>query len=303
MQKVLVIVGPTAVGKTSMSVQLAKHFDGEIISGDSIQVYHHMNIGSAKITPEEMDGVPHYLVDCFEMHDEYSVKVFQEKSRAYIQDMSERNKLPIICGGTGLYIKSVIYDYQFIDQERNQEFTDYLRTRSRDELWSLLKIIDPKACEELHPNNRQRVVRALCMAHDGDKKSDLLEKQEHKPIYDVFVLGLTMDRARLYERINYRVDLMMEKGLFQEIESLVPKYENIWDMQCFKGIGYKEWKGYFDGTQSVEECAELVKKNSRNFAKRQYTWFNNQMDVHWYDIEEEGYKDKIKEDLTVWLNS
>ena len=172
MQKVLVIVGPTAVGKTSMSVQLAKHFDGEIISGDSIQVYHHMDIGSAKITPEEMDGVSHYLVDCFEMHDEYSVKVFQEKSRAYIQDMSERNKLPIICGGTGLYIKSVIYDYQFIDQERNQEFTDYLRTRSRDELWSLLKIIDPKACEELHPNNRQRVVRALCMAHDGDKKSD-----------------------------------------------------------------------------------------------------------------------------------
>lgn len=303
MQKVLVIVGPTGVGKTNMSVQLAKQFDGEIISGDSMQVYRKMDIGTAKIMNDEMQGIPHYLVDCFDMHEEYHVKIFQEKARSYMEDMKKRNKLPIICGGTGLYIKSVIYDYQFIDQERDQIFTDYLRTRSKDELWSLLKMIDPKACEELHPNNRQRIVRALCMAHEGDKKSDLLEKQEHKPIYDVFFLGLTMDRARLYERINLRVDLMMEKGLQQEIEELVPLYENIWDMQCFKGIGYKEWKGYFDGTQSVEECVELIKKNSRNFAKRQYTWFNNQMDVHWYDIEDENYRQQIEEDLSTWLNS
>lgn len=303
MQKVLVIVGPTGVGKTSMSVQLAHQFDGEIISGDSMQVYRKMDIGTAKIMSDEMQGIPHYLVDCYDMDEEYHVKIFQEKAREYINDMEKRQKLPIICGGTGLYIKSVIYDYQFIEQERNQTFTDYLRTRSKDELWALLKLIDPKACEELHPNNRQRIVRALCMAHDGDKKSDLLEKQEHKPIYDVFVLGLTMERSRLYERINERVDVMMSKGLQQEIESLVPLYDHIWDMQCFKGIGYKEWKGYFEGNQSVEECVELVKKNSRNFAKRQYTWFNNQMDVHWYDVEEENYQQRIVEDLKLWLNS
>ena len=141
------------------------------------------------------------------------------------------------------------------------------------------------------------------MAHEGDKKSDLLSQQEHKPIYDVFVLGLTMERSRLYDRINQRVDLMMQQGLKQEIETLVPMYENIWDMQCFKGIGYKEWKGYFEGQQSEEECVELIKKNTRNFAKRQYTWFNNQMDVHWYDIEQEDYQQQIIEDLTVWLHS
>lgn len=302
MKKVLVIAGPTGVGKTSMSIHLAKQFDAEIISGDSMQVYRRMDIGTAKITPEEMDGVKHYLVDCWEMDEDYHVKIFQEKAREYIEEMSERGKLPIICGGTGLYIKSVIYDYSFIETPRDQVFVDYLRTRSNEELWGLLKIIDPKSCDVLHPNNRQRIVRALTMAHDGEKKSEILETQEHKPVYDVFVLGLTMDRAALYERINQRVDLMMEQGLFEEIDTLVKDYDNIWDMQCFKGIGYKEWKGYYDGTMTKEECVELVKKNSRNFAKRQYTWFNNQMDVHWYDIEQDGYREQIEEDLRAWLN-
>ena len=301
MEKVLVIAGPTGVGKTKLSVQLAKHFHGEIISGDSMQVYKEMTIGTAKVTEEEKEGIPHYMVDTFHYNEDYNVKVFQEKARAYMHEMSERNCLPIICGGTGLYIKSVIYDYEFLDQKQDDDFMNFLQSRSLDELWGLLNVVDPKVCETIHHNNKQRIVRALCMAHDGDKKSDIIAKQEHQPIYDAFIIGLTMDREQLYQRINKRVDIMMQQGLFEEIQSIVAYDENVWDLQSFQGIGYKEWKDYFQGNSTKEECVEKIKKNSRNFAKRQYTWFKNQMQVHWYDVTDETYQEQIRKDLEEWL--
>lgn len=303
MKKVLVIVGPTGVGKTKLSVEMAKQFQGEIISGDSMQVYNEMKIGTAKVTPEETQGVPHYLVDTFSFVEDYNVKIFQEKARTYMDEIGERNLLPIICGGTGLYIKSVIYDYQFVEQKEDDSFIQFLQQRSSDELWGLLKVIDPEVCETIHYNNRQRIIRALCMAHAGEKKSDIIHAQEHQPIYDAYIIGLTMERERLYERINQRVDLMMEDGLFEEIQFLVSSHDDVWNLQSFQGIGYKEWKGYFLGNERKEDCVEKIKKNSRNFAKRQYTWFRNQMNVHWYDIEQDGYKDQLMSDVREWMNS
>ena len=302
MEKVLVIVGPTGVGKTALSVKLAQSFQGEIISGDSMQVYKEMNIGTAKVRPEETQGIPHYLIDDYALTQEYNVKVFQEKARGYMHQISENGKLPIICGGTGLYIKSTLYDYEFVDQEENIEFMDLLHTLGKDQLWSLLKVIDPKACENLHPNNRQRLCRALYMAHTGQKKSDIVESQTHQPIYDAYIIGLTMEREQLYERINRRVDIMMEEGLLEEIEGIVKQYPDCWNFNSFKGIGYKEWKGYFDGTSTKEDCIELIKKNSRNFAKRQYTWFKNQMQVHWYDIQDQEYPENVMHDIDEWMH-
>ncbi len=301
MKKVLVIVGPTGVGKTSLSVYLAKQFQGEIISGDSMQVYKEMSIGTAKIKEEEKEDIPHYLVDTFHFDEEYNVKEFQNLSRKYIDEITEHKHLPIICGGTGLYIKSAIYDYTFLEQKQDEKFISYLKALSNDQLWGLLRVIDPKVCETIHHNNRQRIVRALSMAHDGEKKSNIVDAQQHEPIYDVFIIGLTMEREQLYERINKRVDMMMKEGLFEEIQGLVKDYEKIWDLQSFKGIGYKEWKAYFDGNTTKEECVEKIKKNSRNFAKRQYTWFRNQMDVHWYDVKDKDYKVQIRKDIEIWL--
>ena len=302
MEKIIIIVGPTAVGKTSLSVKLAKELQGEIISGDSMQVYKEMSIGTAKVKEEEKEGIPHHLVDCYSFDEEYNVKIFQEKAREEIKKMHEKGILPIICGGTGLYIKSMLYDYQFEDQKQDESFMRYLQSRSNDELWGLLNIIDPKSCETIHHNNRQRVVRALCMAHEGKKKSSIIEEQEHKPIYDAYIIGLTMDRDHLYERINKRVDIMMEEGLFEEIDHIQKQKENVWELQSFQGIGYKEWKDYFLNNESKEFCVKKIKKNSRNFAKRQYTWFNNQMDVHWYDVENQDFQQKLMEDVKKWLN-
>lgn len=302
MEKIIIIVGPTAVGKTSLSVKIAKDFHGEIISGDSMQVYKEMSIGTAKVKEEEKEGIIHHFVDCYSFDEEYNVKIFQEKAREEIKKMHQKGILPIICGGTGLYIKSMLYDYHFENQKQDESFVQYLQSRSNDELWGLLKIVDPKSCETIHHNNRQRIVRALCMAHEGKKKSTIIEKQEHKPIYDAYVIGLTMNREHLYERINKRVDIMMEEGLLEEIDKLQKQKENVWDLQSFQGIGYKEWKDYFLHDESKESCVEKIKKNSRNFAKRQYTWFNNQMDVHWYDVEDQDFQNKLMEDIKEWLN-
>ena len=300
MKKVCIIVGPTGVGKTSLSIELAKKFNGEIISGDSMQVYKEMSIGTAKIKKEEMQGIPHHLVDCYNFDEEYHVKLFQEKARAAIDDITSRGKLPIICGGTGLYIKSVLYDYQFSEDKEDDEFIQFLNTRSKDELYGLLQVIDPKSCEKIHKNNTKRVIRCLCIAHSGEKKSDSEEKQKHEMIYDAYIIGLTLPREQLYQRINDRVDMMMDEGLFEEIKYLTTLKENVWNLQSMQGIGYKEWKQYFTNEASIDDCVELIKKNSRNFAKRQYTWFNNQMEVHWYDKNEE-YQTKISEDVEKWL--
>lgn len=300
MNKVILIAGPTGVGKTSLSVALAKQFNGEIISGDAYQVYKEMSIGTAKITEEEKDGVSHYLVDEYHFDEEYNVKVFQEKGRAYIEKIISKGKVPIVCGGTGLYMKALLYDYVFESEEVDETYQNYLKSLSNEELYEMLKKIDEKSTETIHINNRKRVIRALMMAHSGTLKSERLEKQEHKPLYDAYIIGLTLDRDGLYERINKRVDIMMNMGLYDEMKSIV-KNESVFSLQSMRAIGYKEWQEHFYGEKTIEEVIESIKKNSRNFAKRQYTWFKNQMDVHWYDIMDKAFKESVFKDVECFL--
>lgn len=300
MDKVILIAGPTGVGKTSLSVALAKAFNGEIISGDAYQVYKEMSIGTAKVREDEKEGITHYLVDEFHFDEEYNVKVFQEKGRTYIKKIIEDGKVPIICGGTGLYMKALLYDYVFENEEVDEVYQNYLKSLSNEELYAMLKEIDEKSTETIHINNRKRVIRALMMAHSGTLKSERLEQQEHKPLYDAYIIGLTLERDSLYERINKRVDFMMEMGLYEEMKSLV-KDESVFSLQSMRAIGYKEWQDHFYGEKSIEEVSEAIKKNSRNFAKRQYTWFKNQMDVHWYDISVSTFKEDVYKDVKTFL--
>lgn len=300
MEKVIVIVGPTGVGKTSLSVEIAKQFNGEIISGDAYQVYKKMDVGTAKVTKEETQNILHHLVDVFDIGEDYNVKIFQEKGREIIKDIINRKKTPIVCGGTGLYIKALLYDYLFNEEVLDEAYQKELQELSNEDLYERLKRIDAKACETLHHNNRKRVIRALMMAHNGEKKSERLEKQEHKLLYDAYIIGLTMERDQLYERINQRVDIMMQDGLYEEVKNLVDSKE-VFNLQSMRAIGYKEWEDHFYGSSTKDEIVDKIKKNSRNFAKRQYTWFHNQMEVHWYDVAQEKAKKKILEDTQAFL--
>lgn len=300
-KKVMVIAGPTGVGKTSCSISLAKLFQGEIINGDAMQVYRGLDIGTAKITNEEMESIPHHMLDCFSIYDEYNVKIFQEKGRKFIDLITDKQCLPIICGGTGLYIKSLLYDYTFQEQDKDEEFLKFLHGLSNSQLYALLRHVDRNALNTIHRNNRQRMIRAIEMAHLGTKKSDVIASQQHELLYDAYFIGLTMDRERLYERINQRVDMMMEAGLYEEVKQLAEKEANIWNMQCFQSIGYKEWKSHFIESESVENCVKQIKKNSRNFAKRQYTWFHNQLPMHWYNVEEHDWFQSLRHDIEHWL--
>ncbi|MDF9825686.1 tRNA dimethylallyltransferase [Breznakia sp. PF5-3] len=300
MKKVLVIVGPTGVGKTGLSIDLAKRYNGEIISGDAYQCYKELTIGSAKILPEEMQGIKHYLVDMISYKEEYNVKIFQEKARVCIDEILAKGKLPIICGGTGLYIKSLLYDYIFHDEEIDEDYDKALEQLSNDTLYEKLCEVDEDAAKDLHPNNRKRVKRALMMNHLGHKKSDVIAKQEHTLLYDAWIVGLTMDRPLLYERINERVLKMMDQGLEQEVMNLITS-EADFNLQSMQGIGYKEWLGYYKKEVSFEDTVALIQKHTRNFAKRQYTWFHNQLPVHWYDITSD-FKKKLENDIETWLN-
>lgn len=282
MEKVLVIVGPTAVGKSSFGIKCAENFNGEIISGDSIAIYRGLDIGSAKPNIDEQNKVKHYLIDIKDPDDNYSVKQFQELSRHYIDQISKDNKLPIIVGGTGLYIKASLYDYVFFDEEKEDNQYEDL---SNEQIYERLKQVDPKALEKIHINNRKRLIRALNIYEKNNKGiSEIKDSQEHKPIYDCLIIGLTTDRETLYKRINDRVDKMIDDGLIQEIKDLLDKGITF-DNQSMQGIGYKELRDYFENKRTLEECVEDIKRNSRHFAKRQYTFFNNQLDVKWFDNE------------------
>lgn len=295
MEKVIVVVGPTGVGKTKMGVALAKHFNGEVISGDSMQIYKTMDIGTAKVTNEEMDGIVHHLIDIKDPTENYSVKDFQDEVRLKIKEITSRGKLPIIVGGTGLYIKAALYDYEFGESQiDHQEYVEKYHNYSNEELYSLLMKIDKNSAKELHPNNRQRVLRAIAIYEStGIRKSETLARQNHELVYDARFIGLTLEREVLYERINQRVDSMMKQGLLQEIDDLMKKnYSN--NLQSMKAIGYKEWFNYYKGIQTLDETLELIKKNSRNYAKRQYTWFNNQTPVKWFEVNLEDFNQTIK---------
>ncbi|CAM3860279.1 MULTISPECIES: tRNA (adenosine(37)-N6)-dimethylallyltransferase MiaA [Bacillus] len=286
-EKVAVIIGPTAVGKTKLSIDLAKALNGEIISGDSMQIYRTMDIGTAKVTKEEMDGIPHYMVDIKNPEESFSVAEFQERVRKHIREITKRGKLPIIVGGTGLYIQSVLFDYQFTDDAGDAIYREQMEKlaleRGVEYVHKKLQEVDPDSAERIHANNVRRVIRALEIFHTtGEKMSDQLEKQENELLYDVSLIGLTMDREMLYDRINLRVDIMMDQGLLEEVEGLYNR--GIRDCQSIQAIGYKEIYDYFEDRVSLEEAVSQLKTNSRRYAKRQLTWFRNKMDVTWFDV-------------------
>lgn len=298
--KIIVIVGPTAVGKTKLGVELALKLDGEVISGDSMQIYRTMNIGTAKVTNEETKGVKHHLIDIKNIDETYSVMEFQKNVRNCIKDIQSRHKVPIIVGGTGLYIKAALYDYVF--NEEKQEQTAKYDHLTNEQLYQELQRIDPKSALEIHPNNRRRVQRAIEIYEEsGQKKSDIMASQQHVCLYECVFIGLTLPRDVLYERINYRVDLMIKEGLFAEVLALVEKGAKS-DYQSMKGIGYREWFDYIDQKKSKEEVIEAIKQNSRRYAKRQYTWFKNQMEIKWFNVCLDDFKQTI-EDVLNYLDN
>lgn len=294
---VIAIVGPTAVGKTALSIELAKKLDGEIINGDSMQVYRELNIGTAKITQEEMDGIPHHLLDILAPTDSFSVADYQQVVREKIAEIQARGKMPIIVGGTGLYIQAVLYDFRFteekIDDEVRAAYYADLERVGPEAMHARLAAVDPDTAKTIHPNNTRRVIRALEMAEHSDvKKSHEAQHQGEQALYNHLIIGLNMDREKLYNRINLRVDMMLEQGLVEEVRGLYDR--GIRDVQSIRAIGYKELYDYFDGRETFEQAIENLKQNSRRYAKRQLTYFRNKMTITWYDsfsAKEQLFKD------------
>lgn len=302
MEKVLVIVGPTAVGKTALSVELAKKFNGEIISGDSLQVYKKLDIGTAKIKTSEMEGIPHHLIDVIEPNATYSVADFQKAGRKLITEITERGRLPMIVGGTGLYIQSLLYDFQLGAKEESvtavrKKYEELAETLSKKELWEYLKTKDPLAAEKIHWNNQRKVIRAL-EVFEVTGYSITTPQEEPARLYDYCMIGLNTERALLYQRINQRVDSMLEEGLLEEARFV---YE-LGEVQASQGIGYKEFYPYFKGEESLENVVEQLKMNSRRYAKRQLTWFRNRLDAHWFDLlAESSSMEQIDQLIRTWL--
>ncbi|MBQ6459795.1 MAG: tRNA (adenosine(37)-N6)-dimethylallyltransferase MiaA [Exiguobacterium sp.] len=286
---VVVIVGPTAVGKTKTGIELAKAFDGEIVSGDSVQVYRGMDIGSAKVTKEEAEGIPHHLIDICDPDDAMSVAVFQQLARAAIDDIYARGKLPIIVGGTGLYIRSILYDYEFVerpvDEALRADLERLAEVEGREALHQRLVQLDPERAATIHPNNVRRVVRALEVAMQGDTQTTDSAPSEH---YDYRLFVLHADREILYDRINQRVDAMMEAGLVEEVERLLA--QGYRETQAMRAIGYKEVIPFIDGNISKEKATDLLKQHTRQFAKRQLTWFRHQFDGIWVDMGRKSFE-------------
>jgi len=286
-EKLLVIIGPTAVGKTKLSIELAKQFNGEIISGDSMQIYRGMDIGTAKIKPAEMEGIPHHLIDIKDPSEGFSVAEFQQRVRTLIKEITHSGKLPILVGGTGLYIQSVLYDYQFSDVPSDEKWRQKLEKRANEigneALYKELQMIDPESAAEIHPNNVRRVIRALEVYYvSGKTMKEFQNRQTPDLQYHTALVGLTMDRGFLYERINARVDIMIEEGLLEEVKNLYQM--GLRDCQSIQAIGYKEIYKFLDGEISWENAVEELKQNSRRYAKRQLTWFRNKMEVQWFNV-------------------
>ena len=282
---VIVVLGPTAVGKTKMSVELAKLLNGEIINVDSTQIYKDLDIATAKIKEEEKEEIPHHLFDIKNIKEDYTVYDYQKDCRNKIDEILSKNKTPILVGGTGLYIKAALYDYKFNDEVNNQ-FEDL----TNEEIYSKLKELDENI--DIHINNRKRLVRALNYCLNNNLKFSEKEKTD-KLLYDTVFIGLTTDRNILYDRINKRVDVMVKDGLLEEAKKIYDS--NIRTKAIMTPIGYKELFPYFENKKSLEECLELIKQNSRKYAKRQYTWFNNQMDVVWFNVDFDNFNNTIKE--------
>ena len=284
---IIVVVGPTAVGKTKMSIELAKQFNGEVINADSTQIYKGLDIATAKVTEEEMDGVVHHLLDVRDITSDYTVYDYQKDARNCIDDILGRGKTPILVGGTGLYIKAALYNYEFGDSSNHEQYLEY----SDQELFEKLLLVDPNT--KVHPNNRKRVVRSLNYYYDTGKPFSEQELSDQLMYDDVYFIGLTTDRDYLYERINLRVDKMMEQGLLLEAKQVYDT--EIRTKAVMTPIGYKELFPYFDGVEQLEVCVEKIKQNSRKYAKRQYTWFRHQLPVIWFDVCFEDFQKTVDE--------
>ena len=271
MNKVVVITGPTAVGKTSISIKVAKHFKTNILNVDAFQVYKELNIGTSKPTLEERAGIKHLMMDELEPSDNFSIYDYQQAARCHIDNLVNENKLPLVVGGSGLYIDSLLYDYKLTSDGRDDDFEKQYLNLSNVELHELLEKYDYNKAQEIHPNNRKRVLRALEKALKKENQTDDYKALEH-PLYDILIIFLEDDRDILYNRINLRVDQMVELGLVEEAEKLFAKELSL---QARQAIGYRELFSYFNNEISKEEAIELIKQHSRNYAKRQFTWFRN----------------------------
>ena len=278
---VVAIVGPTASGKTALSLELAKRLGGEIINGDSMQIYRDMTIGTAKILPEEMAGIPHHLLDIKDPDQSFSVAEYQKLVREKIAEIRSRGKLPIIVGGTGMYVQAVLFDYRFSEEAVDQKLRDSLNKELEQfgPEWMHQKLmrLDPQS--DIHPNNARRVVRAIENLMSGQEKSD--RELTLSPMYNEVIIGLDIPRDILYERINQRVDTMIERGLIGEVEAL--RQRGIREAQSIHAIGYKEIYAYLDGRESLEDAVVKLKQNSRKYAKRQFTYFKNKLPIFWID--------------------
>ena len=285
MKKIIVITGPTGVGKTKLSVSLAKKLDAEIINADSMQIYKDLNIGTAKITENEKEGIPHHLFDIKNVNEDYSIYDYQIDARNKIKDITSRNKRIIFAGGTGLYIKSALYDYKLNKENINDNYDNL----SCEELYNELIKLDKNIV--IDKNNKRRLIRALNYYKENNKSIN--DNKTNKLLYDVIVIGLTTSRDKLYSIINSRVDKMIDNGLIDEVKYF---YDNkIYTKPLINGIGYKELYKYFNNEITLDEAVELIKKNSRHYAKRQYTFFNNQLNINWFDVDFDNFNNTINE--------
>lgn len=306
MKKPLIIIaGPTACGKTAMSILLAKKINGEIISGDSMQIYRYMDIGTAKVTKEEADGIPHYLIDELMPDEEYNAMIFQQKAKQYMEEIWNRGKIPIVVGGTGFYINALLYDNSFTETDGDDSFRKNCYEQAKKEgpevLYRKLMEIDPEYAKTTHANNVKRVTRALEYYHlTGQKFSEHNAEQRQKETpYTAAVIILTMERKKLYERIEKRVDSMMDAGLLNEVKGLLDQgYDG--NLVSMQGLGYKEFLPYFSGVITLEKAIDDLKKGTRHFAKRQLTWFRRQIDGLWIDLSLTTPEDAL-EDMTEYI--
>lgn len=297
MKPLVILAGPTAVGKTELSIRLAKRINGAIISADSMQVYKYMDIGSAKIMPDEMEGVKHYLIDELDPSDEFNIVRFQQMAKDALKEIYANGQIPIVAGGTGFYIQALLYDIDFTHQDSDEAFrkemADYAAEYGTEALHEKLKEIDPVSYKTIHANNTKRVIRALEYYRMTGQPISTHNEQEHQKVspYNFAYFVLTDDRKHLYDRIDYRVDLMMKKGLVDEVKNLYDMgYHK--DMVSMQGLGYKELLSYLDGECSLEEAVYIIKRETRHFAKRQLTWFRRERDVIWLDKSAYQYNDQ-----------
>ena len=303
-KKLIVLTGPTAVGKTDLSIKLAKAIGGEIISADSIQVYKHFDIGSAKITPDEMQGIRHHLIDVLEPTEGFDVATFKKMAEEAMEEIYSRGNIPIVTGGTGFYIQALLYDIDFKETEDDgyrKKLEALYNEKGANYMWNMLKDIDPEAAASIHENNVKRVIRAIEYQHQNNRRISEHNQEERakESPYNFAYIVLNCNRELLYERINKRVDIMMEGGLVDEVKELLHKYNLTSDMTSMQGIGYKEIVPYIKGESSLEDAEYILKRDTRHFAKRQLTWFKREKDVVWLDKDEHKTE---KEQLDFILN-